>query len=78
MVVIAGTTDYLKIFLLTSAVLAIHMVKDSRIIPIFWIIGEFLMSSQGNSQVLKGSNQIMTPRFSDVDGIAAIARVTIK
>ena len=78
MVIIASGTNDFEILFLTSAAMAIHMVKDCRIIPIIWVIGEFLMSSQRNSQVLKDSNQVMTPRFSNVDGIAAIARIAVK
>ena len=78
MVIIASGTNDFEIFLLTSAVMAIHMVKDCRIIPIIWVEGEFLMGPQWNSQMLKDSNQVMTSRFSYVDGIAVIARIAVK
>ncbi len=78
MVVIGGTTNNFKIFLFTDACLAIHVVKDCRIVLVVSIIGKFLMRSHRNPQVFKDTNQVMTSRFSDVDGIAAIARITIK
>ena len=78
MVIIDGTTNDFKIFFLTHTFFTIYVVKNSRIIPIIGIVSEFVMRSDWNPQMLKDTDQIMTSRFANVDGIAAIARITIK
>ena len=78
MKIIGGTTNNFEVFLLTNTFLAINVVKDGRIIFIIGIVGKFLMRAHWNSQVFKYTDQIMTFRLTNVDGIAATARITIK
>ena len=78
MKIIGGTTNYFKVFFLTHTGLALDVVKDSRIVPIIGIVGEFLMYSEEDPQVLKDSNQVMTSRFTNVCGIAATARISLQ
>ena len=77
MVIIDGTTNDFKIFFLTHTFFTIYVVKNSRIIPVFGIVSEFVMRSDWNPQMLKDTDQIMTSRFANVDSIAAIANITI-
>ena len=78
MKIIGGTTNDLEVFFLTHTGLALDVVKDGRIVPIVGIVSEFLMRSEGDPQVLKDSNQVMTSRFTNVCGIAATARISVQ
>ena len=78
MKIIGGTTNDLEIFFLAHAIFAMDVVKDSRIVPIVGVVSEFLMCSEGDPQVLKDSNQVMTSRFTNIGGIAATARISVQ
>ena len=75
--VVGGTAYDLKVLDISDTFLTINMVKNCRIAFIVPIIGVFIVRFERDSKVFKDSDQIMASRFTNVDSLAAIARVFI-
>ena len=75
--IVGGTAYNLKILDISDTFFTIYMIQNCGIAFIGWIVGELLVRSKRNSKVLKDSYQIMSPRFTNVNSLAAIARVFI-
>ena len=75
--VVGGTAYDLKVLDISDTFLTINMIENCRIAFIVPIIGVFNVRFERDSKVLKDSDQKMASRFTNVDSLAAIARVFI-
>ena len=77
MKIVTGTTNNFEILNITYTFLTVNMIKNCGIAFTIRIIGQFIVRSKRDSKVLKDTDQIMTSRFTNVDSLAANARVSL-